>query len=218
MTITFKITLTAATLIIAGIASDAEARSFGGGGIRSASFSRSFSAPRISAPRANFVRAPITNRSIVPTKFAGITKPVLTPRLPSPINIKLPPNLGGIGTKLPPGLGQPSPLPPRIVGPGIIKPPIGPGIIKPPVGPIVTNPPKAPTPPPITGGKIPPVVGVIVGGGIGLAGALIAADEATASEVVAVAPEINCRDFYVKWQETGDKRWKLAYYECTGDL
>lgn len=34
----------------------------------------------------------------------------------------------------------------------------------------------------------------------------------------AVAIQVDCSGYYRKWQSTGDKFWKLTYYECTGQL
>lgn len=244
---TRHITLTAAAVasVAMFVADDAEARSFGG--FSRSSFSRpaAFRAPQIRsiqsraispriAPRNNFAatkpvvrsikpkpvitQRPITNRITVPSKLAQLPKPII-PIVNKPIRPFDPGQLaGGLKPAIPPRIGpptlvkQPLPLPPGlrpIIPPGLR--PIDPGGngAPPPKG---TNPPPAGNypPPPPTYGDIGPGIGSTV---IGLVGATIGGTDEPAATV-----QVDCYGYYRKWEQTGDKYWKLTYYECTGQL
>lgn len=224
------------------VTDDVEARGFGG--FSRGSFARSnFSAPRFHAapqrsfapriaPRSNFVASkpvvrsikpqpkpvvaqqPVTRKITVPTKVVQLPKPI-SPIGQKPIKPFDPGRLAGGGL-------QPV-IPPHAAPPTLIKLPPKVPTLPPRQGPIDPGgngapPPKPGNPgggtnPPATGMYPPPPAFFAAGTVIGLVGATIGGNDEPAATV-----QVDCSGYFRKWEETGDKYWKLTYYECTGQL
>ena len=235
----------AATAIaaVAGFLVDtAEARGFSGGGRsfsrpsisrpvfnRSAAF-KPIKAPRIVSPVKAPKLGPVAGHRPIknPPKLGPIAGHNPKPPIKLPGGIKNPPKLGPIAghdpkppIKVPGGIKLPPKLGPIAGNPGIKLPPNFPGRpVDPgfPPGGNIKNPPQGPIGNPGNPGNgylpTPPGLDGIGGGGASVDVTISVGGE---GEAQASATPV-CEAFYVKWQETGSKAWKLAYYECTGDL